>query len=380
LLFNALSARPGQPCSPTSPLDRNGAGMTLTTTEPIRAVTIGVDTHSLVHHAAAVDQDGRMLGHQEFPADLDGYRKLLDWATGFGIINAFGIECTGSYGAGLTRHILAAGIDVVEVNRGHSQVRHRVGKSDAVDAEAAARKVLSGQCSAPAKDTTGPVEAIRNLHLVRDSAIKARSAACVQLRDVLLTAPGDLRTKLSAKTLEGKATQARSLRPDLSRIHEPEQAVKYALRELGRRIYELTAQINDLDKHLTQLVFTVAPNTLALPQVGPVSVAQLLISAGQNFDRFRNEAAFARLCGVAPIPVSSGKSNRMRLHRGGNRQANRIIYLIAICRLRYDPRTQAYRDRKRAQGHSSADAIRCLKRFIAREIYYSLKRDLTPTA
>lgn len=351
--------------------------MTLTTTHPIRAVTIGVDTHQLVHHAAALDQDGRMLGDRKFAAGLDGYRELLDWAANFGIINAFGVECTGSYGAGLTRHLRAAGIDVVEVNKGHSQVRHRVGKSDAVDAEAAARKVLSGECSGPAKDTTGTVEAIRNLHSVRDSAVKARSAACVQLRDVLLTAPDHLRTRLTAKTLEGKATQARALRPDLGRIHEPEQAVKYALRDLGRRIYELTADINETDKHLTQLVSAVAPSTLALPQVGPVSVAQLLIAAGENFDRFRSEAAFARLCGVAPIPVSSGKSHRMRLHRGGNRQANRVIYLIAICRLRYDPRSQAYRDRKRAQGHSSADAIRCLKRFIARELYYSLKRDLT---
>jgi len=185
------------------------------------------------------------------------------------------------------------------------------------------------------------VEAIRNLHLVRDSAIKARSAACVQLRDVLLTAPDHLRNRLTAKSLEGKATQARALRPDLSKPHEPERAVKYALGDLGRRIYELTAEINETDKH------------------------------------FHSEAAFARLCGVAPIPVSSGKSHRMRLHRGGNRQANRVIYLIAICRLRYDPRSQAYRDRKRAQGHSSTEAIRCLKRFIAREIYYSLKRDLS---
>jgi transposase len=351
--------------------------MTLVTTQPTRTITIGVDTHSLVHQAAAIDQDGRMLGNERFPADLEGYRQLLDWAASFGIIIVFGIECTGSYGAGLTRYLIAAGIDVVEVNHSHIQVRNRVGKSDAVDAEAAARKVLSGECSAPAKDTTGTVEAIRNLHLVRDSAIKARSAAIVQLRDVLLTAPGELRARLDARTLEGKASQARNLRPDLTRIHEPEQAVKYALRELGRRVYELNSQINDIDKHLLQLVSAVAPNTLALPQVGPVSVAQLLIAAGENFARFRNEAAFARLCGVAPIPVSSGKSHRMRLHRGGNRQANRIIYLIAICRLRYDPRSQAYRDRKRAQGHSSSDAIRCLKRFIAREIYYSLKRDLS---
>ena len=262
------------------------------------------------------------------------------------------------------------------MNHSHIQVKNRVGKTDAVDAEAAARKVLSGECSAPAKDTTGTVEAIRNLHLVRDSAIKARSAAFVQLRDILLTAPGDLRARLDAKTLEGKASQARSLRPNLKLIHEPEHAVKYALRELGRRVHQLTSQINEVDKHLLRLVSAVAPNTLALPQVGPVSVAQLLITAGENFDRFRNEAAFARLCGVAPIPVSSGKSHRMRLHRGGNRQANRIIYLIAICRLRYDSRSKAYRDRKRAQGHSSADAIRCLKHFITREIYYSLKRDL----
>ncbi|WP_251036368.1 transposase [Arthrobacter sp. ISL-28] len=267
-------------------------------------------------------------------------------------------------------------LDVVEVNKGHAQVRNRMGKSDAIDAEAAARKVLSGESSSPPKDTTGTVEAIRNLHLVHDSAIKSRSSALTQLRDILLTAPGDLRARLDAKTLEGKATQARSLRPVLSRIHGPEQAAKYALRELGRRVQELTSQIKEVEKHLTTLVKRVAPRTAALPQVGIVSVAQLLITAGQNVDRFHSEAAFARLCGVAPIPVSSGKSHRMRLHRGGNRQANRVIYLIAICRLRYDPRSQAYRDRKRAEGHSTSDAIRSLKRFVARELYYALKSDL----
>jgi transposase len=350
-----------------------------TTTRPVTTVTVGVDTHSQVHHAAALDQHGAFLGDRQFTTDLTGYQQLLDWAANFGIINVVGVECTGSYGAGLTRHLLAAGVDVVEVNRGHRLTRSRSGKNDAIDAVAAARKVMSGECASPAKDTTGAVEAIRNLHLVRDSAVKSRSAALVQLRDILVTAPTGMRERLEAKTLEGKATQARLLRPDTTRLDEPEQAVKYALRELGRRVFNLTAEINATEKHITRLVETVAPTTSALPQVGPVTVAQLLITAGQNIDRFPSEAAFARLCGVAPIPVSSGKTHRMRLHRGGNRRVNRAIYLVTICRLRYDPRSQAYCDKKRAQGHSSADAIRSLKRFVTRELYYALKKDLVQT-
>lgn len=354
--------------------------MTLATTETtaqsVTAVTIGVDTHSQLHHAAVLDQHGQLLGDRQFTTDLTGYQDLLDWAASYGIINAAGVECTGSYGAGLTRYLIAAGVDVVEVNRGHRLTRSRSGKNDSIDAEAAARKVMSGECSDPAKDTTGAVEAIRNLHLLRESAVKSRSAALVQLRDVLVTAPAGMRERFDAKTLEGKATQARALRPDSARLDEPENAVKYTLRELGRRIFNLTAEINATEKHITKLVEAVAPTTIALPQVGPITVAQLLITAGQNIDRFPSEAAFARLCGVAPIPVSSGKTHRMRLHRGGNRRANRAIYLVTICRLRYDPRSQAYRDRKRTQGHSSADAIRSLKRFVTRELYYALKKDL----
>lgn len=350
---------------------------TETTTQPVTMVTVGVDTHSQLHHAVVLDQHGVLLGDKEFTTDLPGYQQLLEWASSYGIINAAGVECTGSYGAGLTRYLLASGVDVVEVNRGHRLTRSRSGKNDAIDAEAAARKVISGECSSPAKNITGTVEAIRNLYLLRDSAVKSRAVALVQVRDVLVTAPTGMRERFDAKTLEGKATQVRALRPDTSRLDEPEHAVKYALRELGRRISNLTAEINTTEKHITRLVETVAPTTLALPQVGPVTVAQLLITAGQNIDRFPSEAAFARLCGVAPIPVSSGKTHRMRLHRGGNRRANRAIYLVTICRLRYDPRSQAYRDRKRAQGHSSADAIRSLKRFVTRELYYALKRDLS---
>jgi transposase len=350
--------------------------MTLTTTQPVRTVTIGVDTHSQIHHAAALDSMGHLLGDRRFSTDLAGYQALLDWAAGFGIISAFGVECTGSYGAGLTRHLLAAGVDVIEVNRGHSLTRSRSGKNDAIDAEEAARKVLSGQCSSPAKDTTGAVEAIRHLHLVRDSAIKSRTAALVQLRDILVTAPGSLKERLGAKTLQGKATQARSLRPDMARLDAPEQAAKYALRELGRRVHALTAQINDADRHLNRLLNTITPTLMALPQVGPVCAAQILVTAGENIDRFPSEAAFARLCGVAPVPVSSGKSHRMRLHRGGNRQANRAIYLVTVGRLKLDPRSRAYRDRKRAEGHSRGDVIRSLKRYVARELYYALRKDL----
>lgn len=339
----------------------------------------GVDCHLETHHAVALDAQGRRLGDQSFPASTSGYRALLGWLQQFGAVQAVGVESTASYGAGLTRLLLAAGINVVEVNQPHRQLRYRHGKTDALDAEGAARKVLSGEAIAQPKDTTGTIESIRQLRLVRASAVKARTAALAQLGELITTAPAALRERLTPCTsLHAQATRCARLRADQARLHQPLEAAKLAVCSLARRILALDREIASFDTQLTKLLSLVAPHTMALLGVGTVTAAQLLITAGQNADRIGDEAAFAHLCGVAPIPASSGKTQRYRLNIGGDRQANAALYLIAVCRLRYCERTRAYAARRSAEGRSKRDILRCLKRYIAREVFHAVRADLAP--
>ena len=342
-----------------------------------RSVIGGVDCHQQTHHAVALDDHGRRLGDQAFAATSTGYGQLLNWLQQFGRLERVGVESTASYGAGLTRHLLSAGVRVIEVNHTHRELRHRRGKTDAIDAEGVARMVLSGEATTVPKDTTGGVEAIRQLHLVRASAVKARTAALEQLGELLTTAPAELRERFAPRTsLHTRAVACARLRPDLARLHQPLEAAKVALRSLAQRILALDTEIASLDAHLQPLLRALAPRTLALLGVGSVTTAQLLITLGQNTERIADEAAFAHLCGVAPIPASSGKTNRHRLNSGGNRQANAALYLIAVCRLRYCERTKAYAARRTAEGRSKRDILRCLKRYIAREIYRTLCADV----
>jgi transposase len=340
----------------------------------------GVDCHLRAHHAAALDGRGQKLGDAQFAADRNGYEALRHWLESFGKGIAVGVESTAAYGAGLTRALVAHGITVLEVNQPHKHVRHRKGKSDSIDAEAAARKVLAGDVTVVPKDTGGSIEAIRQLRVARDGAVKARSAALCQLGDLIVTAPAELRESLRAKTLVGQARICADLRSDSSRLHEPRHAAKLALRSLARRIRDLEAEIDELDNALERLVSEVAPRTLDLLGVGTHHAAQLLVTAGQNIDRLRNEASFAHLCAAGPIPASSGLTRRHRLNPGGDRQANRTLHMIAIVRLRYCARTRAYAARRQAEGLSKREVIRCLKRYIAREIYRSLTADLTATS
>jgi transposase len=337
----------------------------------------GVDCHLESHHAVAIDAQGRRLGDQSFPASRSGYHQLLSWLQQFGRIHAVGVESTASYGAGLTRALVAAGCHVIEVNQPHRQLRHRHGKTDAIDAEGAARKVLSGEALSLPKDTTGSVEAIRQLRLVRASAVKARSAALAQLGELIATAPAALRERLTpSPSLHAQAISCARLRADHASLHEPLQAAKLALHSLSRRILALDREIASIETHLDTLVASVAPRTTASLGVGTITAAQLVISVSHNAERLANEADFAHLCGVAPIPASSGKTQRHRLNRGGDRQANAALYLIAVCRLRYCERTRAYAARRTAEGRSKRDILRCLKRYIARELFGLLRADL----
>lgn len=336
----------------------------------------GVDCHSATHYAVALDQHGRRLGDQEVRATAAGYEQVLSWLRSFGTLEAVGVESTSSYGAGLTRVLIAAGVHVVEINQPHRHLRSRRGKSDAVDAEAAARAVLAGDASGRPKDTTGIVEAIRQLRLVRTSAVKSRTAACGQLRDVITTAPTALRAQLNGLSPASKLHTCARLRPALSRLREPLEAAKVALRSLSVRVQALDAEIATLDQQLAALVAEAAPRTLSRFGVGPLTTAQLLVSGGQNMARLVSEAAFAHLCAAAPIPASSGLTRRHRLNPYGDRHANAALHTVALVRLRYCDRTRAYAARRTAQGLSKRDVLRCLKRYLARELFHTLTADL----
>lgn len=337
----------------------------------------GVDSHADTHHAAALDDRGALLGTRSFAVSAAGYRELLAWLASFGLVDRVGVESTGSCAAGLTRLLVAEGVRVLKVNQPHPHTRRRRGKTDAIDAEMAARHALSLETVVTPKQTTGIVESIRQLRVARDSAVKSRSVAMVQLGDVARTAPSELREQLTIrKTVKAKAALCRRMRPDTDQMSDPINAAKLALRSLARRIALLDDEIADLDTQLVPLVATAAPRTTALLGISTGHAGQLLVTAGQNIDRLRNEGAFAALCGASPIPVASGKRGRYRLNPGGDRQANRALHMIAVCRLRYCPDTRAYAQRRATEGKSKPEIMRCLKRYIARQAYATLRDDL----
>jgi transposase len=343
-----------------------------TITDPAVVVTGGIDTHADTHVAAALDQRGRLLGTRSFPSTPAGHRDLMVWLASFGTIDTVGVEGTGAWGAGIARHLATEGVRVVEVDRPNRAMRHRRGKSDTIDAEAAARAVQAGTATGTPKTRTGLVEGIRALRVARRAAVKDRTAAAHQLRSLVTTAPDELRSRLRDLSVARLVSTCAGFRP--ADLCDPTQATKAALRSIARRYQHLDAEIDLLDTQLEALVRQAAPpSLLARPGVGIDVAGQLLVTAGDNPDRLRSAAAFAHLCGVAPIPVASGRSSTHRLNRGGDRAANAALYRIVITRLRWDPTTRAYLDRKIQQGKTKKGAIRCLKHFIAREIYNDLR-------
>ncbi|HEY3977111.1 MAG TPA: IS110 family transposase [Streptosporangiaceae bacterium] len=343
----------------------------MTIVEDARVITGGVDTRAGTHVAAALDRLGGLLGVREFPATAAGYAGLLDWLAGFGTVALAGIEGTGSYGAGLARHLAAAGVRVVEVDRADRQDRRRAGKSDPLDAVSAARAALSGRAAGAPRGRDGAVEAIRALMVARRSARAERTQAINQARALLVTGPEELRVRFAAHAAARLASELAAMRPRPGDV--PGYAVRAALRELGRRALFLDAQITRLDELIIPLVAARAPGLLALPGVGPHTAALLLIAAGDHPGRLRSEAAWAHLCGAAPIPASSGKVTRRRLNRGGDRQASHALWRIVICRMSFHPATRAYAARRSAEGRSKTEIIRCLKRYVAREVYHCLR-------
>jgi len=347
----------------------------MTIVDAARPVTGGVDTHLDLNVAAALDPVGGLLEVAEFPATAAGHRRLLGWLAGFGPVTRVGVEGTGSYGAGLARYLRTAGVEVVEVDRPNRQARRRAGKSDPLDAIEAARAALSGRASGAAKTRDGNVEAIRALVVAKRSARSTKIATLNQIRHLSFTAPEQLRERLKGVSRQQLAARAAALRPSQREGADPVMtATKTAIRLLGRRVLALDEEKARIDALLSGLVIQTAPELLTLHGVGIDTAATLLVTAGDNPGRLRSEAAWAHLCGTAPIPASSGKVTRWRLNRGGDRQANCALWGIVITRLRNDPRTRAYMTRRLAEGRSKPEVIRILKRYVAREVYHHLPR------
>ena len=333
-------------------------------------VIVGVDTHKDVHVAAVVTVLGGVQGRGCFPTTTAGYQQLLAWARGFGPLRRAGVEGTSSYGAALTRHLRAAGVQVIEVNAPDKTTRRRRGKTDAVDAEAAAHAVLSGRATAAAKAGDGPVEMVRLFKLAKTSATKSRAQAINQLKAVLVRADPALREALSGLSNHKLIRSCAAL--DTDTPTDATAAAAYTLRLLAHRIQQLTDEIDRLNDRITAAITAHTPKLLDRYGVGPDTAAALLVAAGDNPDRLHNEASFAALCGVSPVEASSGKTQRRRLNRGGDRQANSALYTIVLARLRWDSRTRDYLDRRITQGKTRREAIRCLKRYVARELYQAI--------
>jgi transposase len=331
-------------------------------------IIIGVDTHQHVHAAVAVDALGTRLGTVTVPVDERGYQTLETWARSLGSVRAFGVEGTGSYGAGLSRFLRGQGYAVLEVNRPDRRLRHEKGKSDPLDAESAARAVLSGQAAALPKSGTGVVEMIRHLKVARDTAVKGRTQAMLTLKAIIVSAPAALREQLDRIT--GKMTLIRrlaALRP--GPIASTAASAKASLRAIARRWLALDEEIRSHDAHLEVLTAARAPELVQAQGMGAGTAAAMLLLVGDNAERIRSEAAFAKLCGACPIAASSGKTVRHRLNRGGSRQANAALHRVVVTRMRGHRPTLDHVRRRTSEGKAKPEIIRCLKRFVAREIF-----------
>lgn len=332
-------------------------------------VVIGVDTHRDTHVAVALDHHGTRLGELAFPSTAAGTAAVRAWARTLGSVSSWGVEGSASYGAGLARTLLSDRCRVVEVNRPDRHARRMLGgKSDPIDAEAAARSVLAGHMTATPKSGDGPVEMLRHVRMARNSAVKAKTATINQIKAVLVTAPPPLRERYAglSNTLLIKALTALQPGPggDLNAV------IETTLASMALRWRHLEAEAKEHHRLLGSIVTAHAPALLAEYGLGPDTAAALLITAGDNPDRLHSEAGFAALCGVSPIPASSGRTARHRLNRGGDRQANAALHRVALVRMAGHQQTRAYIAARRAPNKANnKHLMRCLKRYIARDLY-----------
>jgi transposase len=336
-------------------------------------VVAGADTHADTIHVAAITMTGEVIGDREFPTTRTGYAAAIRFLASLGRVERIGIEGTASYGAGLTRAVTAAGIEVVEVTRAVKSTRRLKGKSDPLDAYSAARTALAGDgLAAPKDDTTA---GLRALHIARRSAVKHRTAVINQIKAMLVSAPDSVREKYRGLTTLKMIEAIARCRPE-AQADPWAQSVLIAAKLLAQRVQFLETQAEALEAQIDAFVTAANPGLRAAYGVGSDTAAQLLITAGANPHRLHSEAAFAALCGAAPVPASSGKTNRHRLSRGGDRAANNALHRIALVRLSHHQPTKDYAQRQRLKGHTKMEVLRKLKRGIAREVFKLLTRQI----
>jgi transposase len=339
-----------------------------------RRVVGGVDTHKDLHMAAVVDEHDHVLGTECFASTRQGYRQMLTWMRSFGEVIRVGVECTGTYGAGLLRFLQKSGVTVLEVTTPDKTDRRKRGKDDVIDAQNAAHAAFAGTRTVTPKSRDGMIESLRVLKVCRKTAVAARRVALQMIQTTIVAAPDELREPLQTLTRMQLIRTLAAWRPDLTDYRQMVSAYRITLKSLARRYLELHDEIADLDIMIAGLVQELAPDLIARKSIGYESAAQLLLTAGDNPERLKSEASFAALCGASPVPASSGKVTRHRLNRGGDRAANSALHIIAIGRLRTDPRTQAYVAKRITEGHSKLEALRCLKRYIAREVFGLIRK------
>lgn len=340
----------------------------------LNQLTLGVDTHLDTHVAVLLDGVGKLISTKEFPVNHEGYKSMLTWASSFGRLISAGLEGTGTYGAGLCQHLLDNKIEVYEVNRPNRAKRRLIGKSDPTDAENAARSVLAQESRAVPKSHDGLVEALRYLLVARRSAIKARTQSINQIRALLVSAPHDVREGY----LVPSTHKCISLCNNITSLGESVilQTLAQMLKLLSSRWLSLNEELKQIDKQLKNLTKLAAENLITQYGVGPYVAATLLVAAGDNPERLRKEASFAALCGVNPLEASSGKNQRHRLNRGGSREANNALWTVALIRMRSDARTIQYTEKRTTEGLTIKEIQRCLKRYIVRELFPIICRDL----
>jgi transposase len=337
-------------------------------------VILGVDTHLDIHVGAVITSAGKLLGTRTVSVTIQGYNDLYEWALAFGPLKRAGVEGTGTYGAGLFHFLDSKQIQVIEVNRSDRSTRRLRGKSDPIDAENAARSILSGISTAVPKNKNGVCEAIRMVSVVRRSAVKAKTQAMNQIRALLVSAPQAIRERL----LKTKPHECATGCSKIKKLGDSELllSLTITLKFLSKRWITLSNELKALDKQLDKLTQTHCPKLRSRMGVGPYTAGILVSVAGDNPERLKSESALAALCGVNPLPASSGKTIRHRLNRGGNRAANNALWTITLVRARSDSRTREYVARRTAEGLSTKEIFRCLKRYIIRELYPLIMSDL----
>jgi transposase len=335
-------------------------------------VVIGVDTHADTHTAAVLDaRTGAVLARATISTDPDGYAELLTLAEAHSGLRAWALEGAGGYGAGLARHLGEEEELVIELDRPVRATRRSGAKSDAIDAERAAREALSRTNLAVPK--TGSERGALAMHLsARRAAVQAATTAQRQLRALVITAPEVVRARFRGQSTTVMVATAVKLRPTTTSGDVEVREALSVLRTLARRVVFLTEEAEEHERDIRALVRSWRPDLLDLMGVGPI-VAATVLAAWSHPGRVRDEAAFAMLAGTAPIPASSGKTTRYRLNRSGNRQLNWALHTTVLTRLRHDPDTRAYAERRRAQGKSDREIKRCLKRYLTRTLYRQLE-------